>query len=121
MRVLLDECLPKKLKRELKGRDVFTVPEMGWAGVKNGELLRLAAEEFDVLLTSDQNLEQQQNLGGLDLAILVLVALSNDIDLLRPLMPKAREVLAGLRPGNLLKIESSVPGAQDTACAGRRP
>lgn len=57
MKVLLDECLPKKLKREVNGDVVKTVPEMGWAGKKNGVLLRLAEQEFDVLLTNDQNLE----------------------------------------------------------------
>ena len=62
MRVLLDECLPKKLKREITADFIQTVPEAGWAGKKNGELLRLAATEFDVLLTNDQNMEHQQNL-----------------------------------------------------------
>ncbi len=104
MRLLLDECVPKKLKNELPGHEVFTVPEMGWAGVGNGRLLRRAAERFDVLITTDQNVEHQQNLAELDLAILVLIALRNDIDLLRPLMPRAREVLATLRPGTLLTV-----------------
>lgn len=79
---------------------------MGWAGIKNGALLRLAAETFDALITSDQNLEHQQNFVDLDLAILVLVALSNDIDLLRPLMPKAREALGELRPGGVVRVGS---------------
>jgi len=72
MKVLLDECLPKKLKREVEADEVKTVPELGWAGKKNGELLRLAEEEFDVLLTNDQNLEHQQNLKRFDLAFIVL-------------------------------------------------
>ncbi len=104
MRLLLDECVPKKLKNELPGHEVFTVPEMGWAGVKNGLLLRRAAERFDVLITTDRNIEHQQNLSELGLAILVLVALRNDIDLLRPLMPRAREVLGSLRPGKPLTV-----------------
>ncbi len=74
MRVLLDECLPKKLKRELPGYTVITVPEQGWAGQKNGALLRLAQTEFDVFLTIDQNLTNQQNLSQIDLAIVVLSA-----------------------------------------------
>ena len=90
MRLLLDECVPKKLKNELPGHEVSTVLEMGWAGVKNGLLLGRAAERFDVLITTDQNVEHQQNLSELDLGILVLIALRNDIDLLRPLMPRAR-------------------------------
>ncbi len=104
MRLLLDECVPKKLKNELPGHEVFTVPEMGWAGVKNGPLLRRAAEQFDVLITTDQNVEHQQNLAELGLAILVLVALRNDIDLLRPLMPRARGALSSLRAGDLVAI-----------------
>lgn len=71
MRVLLDECFPRALRRELPGHDVKTVEEAGWAGVKNGELLRLAAKDFDVLLTVDRNLEYQQNFSGLTLAVIV--------------------------------------------------
>ncbi|HET7698374.1 MAG TPA: DUF5615 family PIN-like protein [Vicinamibacterales bacterium] len=66
MRVLLDECIPRRLKRELVGHDVKTAPEMGWASKKNGELLALAAVEFDILLTSDRNLSHQQNLSAFD-------------------------------------------------------
>ncbi|MBD2152362.1 DUF5615 family PIN-like protein [Pseudanabaena sp. FACHB-1277] len=63
MKVLLDECLPKKLKREISdGYTIVTVPEQGWASKKNGELLRLAASEFDVFITIDNNLSAQQNL-----------------------------------------------------------
>ncbi len=65
MRVLLDECLPKKLKRDIEADFAQTVPEAGWASKKNGELLRLAATNFDVLLTNDQNMEHQQNLKSL--------------------------------------------------------
>lgn len=62
MRLLLDESLPRGLKRHLSAHDVATVPEQGWAGKSNGELLRLAEEEFDAFLTADQNVEFQQNL-----------------------------------------------------------
>lgn len=61
MRVLLDECLPRRLKRELVGHDVRTAPEMGWASKTNGELLTLAAADFDVFLTSDRNLQAQRS------------------------------------------------------------
>ncbi len=72
---------------------------MGWAGTKNGTLLRLVEREFDVFLTNDQNLEHQQNLKQVDLAIIVLVALTNDIEDLKPLMPAANEAIRtiGLR------------------------
>ncbi len=60
MRVLLDECLPRQLKQELIGHDVVTVPEAGWAGKQNGELIALATERFDVFVTIDQNLPAQR-------------------------------------------------------------
>jgi predicted nuclease of predicted toxin-antitoxin system len=69
MRVLLDECVPRALRRELPGHNVKTVAEAGWAGVKNGELLQLAANEFDVFLTIDRNLEYQQNFSGVVLRL----------------------------------------------------
>src|SRR5438067_724678 len=93
MKVLLDECLPKKLKREIQADVVRTAPEMGWAGTKNGALLRLAEQEFDLFLTNDQNLEHQQNLKQFDIAIVVLIAPTNDIEDLRPLMPAANETM----------------------------
>src|SRR5687767_10303326 len=99
MRLLLDECLPKQLKREFTGHDVQTVPEAGLAGVKNGTLLRLAAERFDVFVTVDANLRYQQNISKLAVAVLVLRAVSNDMSDLRPLMPAALASLATLMPG----------------------
>ena len=74
MRVLLDECLPRRLKRELVGHDARTVPEMGWASKRNGELLALAAGEFDVFLTADRNLSYQQDVSAFNIAVVVLVA-----------------------------------------------
>ena len=88
MRVLLDECLPRRLKRELVGHDARTVPEMGWASKRNGELLALAAAEFDVFLTADRNLSYQQDVSSFDIAVVVLVAPSNSIEELRPLVPR---------------------------------
>lgn len=106
MRVLLDECLPKKLKREVKADFVQTVPEAGWASKKNGELLRLAAVDFDVLITIDQNIEHQQNLKRFDLACVVLVAPTNDIEDLKPLMPAANEALKTIQAGEIQYIEA---------------
>lgn len=105
MRVLIDECLPKKLKLELAGHSVKTVPEAGWAAKQNGELLRLAEQAFDALLTNDQNMEHQQNLKQFNLAIVVLVAPTNDIDDLRPLMPAVNEALAIIGPGEITYIK----------------
>lgn len=62
MKILLDECLPRKLKFELSGHEAYTVPQMGWASKKNGELLALMSEQFDVFLTVDSNMQHQQNL-----------------------------------------------------------
>lgn len=106
MRVLLDECLPRKLKHEVQADEAKTVPEMGWAGTKNGKLLRLVEQEFDVLLTNDQNLEHQQNLQQFDLAIVVLVAPTNDIDDLLPLMPAANKAMQSIRPKEIRYIEA---------------
>jgi hypothetical protein len=62
VKILLDECTPHVLKRLLTGFDIKTVPDQGWSGITNGVLLRLAEAQFDVLITSDQNLKHQQNL-----------------------------------------------------------
>ena len=64
MRILLDECLPKRLKRDLVGHDARTVPEMGWASKRNGELLTLAESDFDVFLTVNRNLSFNRTLAG---------------------------------------------------------
>jgi hypothetical protein len=99
MRVLLDECVPRGLREDLPGHEVKTVAEAGWAGLKNGVLLERAAEEFDVLLTVDRNLEYQQDFSGLALAVIVVHAPSNDIAVLRPLMPAVLEALPRAKPG----------------------
>jgi predicted nuclease of predicted toxin-antitoxin system len=104
VRVLLDECLPRRLKRDLVGHDVRTAPEMGWASMTNGELLALASAEFDVFLTSDRNLSHQQNLSAFDIAAIVLIAASNRIDDLRPLVPQVLEVLATARVGTVTLV-----------------
>src|SRR5882724_10869303 len=99
MRVLLDECLPKRLKRELTGHDVKTVPEAGWAGKKNGELLALARGRFEALITVDGNLVHQQTVTGLPFAVIVLRARSNRLDDLHPLVPRILETLSNIKPG----------------------
>jgi hypothetical protein len=92
VRVLLDEDVPRPLRRELVGHDVSTVQEMGWASVKNGVLLGLAtAASFEVLLTCDRGMQYQQNVSTLDLALIVLVVPNTKLDTIRPLVP---EILA---------------------------
>lgn len=98
MRFLLDECLPRKLKHDVRADIVRTAPEMGWASIENGSLLRLAESEFDVFLTRDRNLEYQQNLKNFDLAVIVLLARSNDINDLRPLMSAVNAAIQVIRP-----------------------
>ena len=105
MKVLLDECLPKKLKFEINAEFVRTVPEAGWASKQNGELLRLAELSFDVLVTNDQNMEHQQTISRFDLAFIVLVAPTNDIVDLLPLMPKVNIILDSIKPGTIEYIK----------------
>lgn len=104
MRLLLDECVPKRLKGELAGHQVLTVREAGWAGLKNGVLLRAASGRFDVLVTVDQGIEYQQNLSGLQIAVLIIVAPSNDIDDLRPLVPAVLQALTSVQSGTSLRV-----------------
>ena len=103
IRVLLDENLPRKLKWSLEA-EALTVPERGWGGIKNGRLLRLAEAEFDVLLTMDRGIEYQQNLIGIDLCLIVLSAVSNDIDDLLPLAPGINAALLEAAPGLVLTV-----------------
>jgi len=104
MRLLLDECLPKQLKREFVGHHVLTVPEAGLAGLKNGALLRRASELFDAFITVDANLKHQQNIAKLGIAVLVLRAVSNDMSDLRPLIPAATVALQRLAKGVVVEI-----------------
>ena len=104
MRLLLDECVPKRLRRELSGYDVQTVREAGWAGLKNGALLRAADGSFDALITVDQGIVYQQNLSGLRISLVVIAAASNDIDDLRPQVPSVRAALATLEVGVVVRV-----------------
>jgi predicted nuclease of predicted toxin-antitoxin system len=83
MRIPLDESLPRRLRQIFAGHEVVTAVEAGWSGVKNGELLQLAATHFDVFVTADQNLQYQQNLSALPIAVAVLVARDNRLESLR--------------------------------------
>src|SRR5436305_14802492 len=94
MRVLLYECVPKRLRRALAGHAVRTVPQEGWAGKKNGELLGLmSAAGFEVLLTVDQGVPHQQNLAAARVAVVVMVGPSNQLADLAPLVPGVLTVL----------------------------
>lgn len=104
MRLLLDECMPHRLKREFVGHDVKTVREAGFAGLKNGALLRAADASFDVLITVDRNIPYQQNLGGLNIAIMILITKSNRYDDLKPRVPQALHALTSLLPGSVVRV-----------------
>ncbi len=95
MKLLLDEQIPRKLAGFFpKPWTIKTVQEMEWAGISNGKLLALAAENgFDAMITADKNLQYQQNLPNLPLPIVVFAALSTRIEDLSPLVPDAIQLL----------------------------
>jgi hypothetical protein len=109
MRVLLDECLPRKLSRLLVGHQVTTVPQAGLAGLKNGALLAGAAGRFDVLITIDQSMPDQQNLRAAKIGLIMLVAMSNRMEHVAPLVPKILAALPSVIPGQVHRISAASP------------
>lgn len=106
MNILLDEGVPKVLQRRLSAFSVATVEEMGWRGIKNGELLRLMEGRFGVLITTDKNLRHQQNLKQRNLAVVVLP--TNSIPHVIKLLPQIEHALAGLAPGQCVELAPPV-------------
>ena len=104
MNILLDECVPRRLSRYLKGHNVKTTPEMGWAGRKNGALLSLAQTHFDLFITVDRNLSFQQHLPRFKIGVLLLSAPSNNLVDLVPLTPKILAAIASVQPGKVVSI-----------------
>lgn len=105
MQILLDECVPRRLRRGLPGHDVETVTQMGWSGKKNGELLKLAvAQGFEVLITVDKNLCYQQNIAVAGIAVIVMSAASSRLVDLMPLMPSVLTELGSIRPGDVKEV-----------------
>lgn len=102
MKILLDESVPRILKLHLSHLDISTVQEMGWAGLRNGELLDRAEDLFDVFVTADKNLRYQQNLSGRKLAILVLP--SNQVPLVARLVPVLESLLKRIQPGVVMDV-----------------
>lgn len=107
MRILLDESVPGRLGKLLIGHSATTVQQRGWASIKNGKLLALAAGEFDVLITADKGMEYQQNLVTLPVSILVVLARSNRIEDLALTVPAILAALANTPPRTLRKIAAS--------------
>ena len=105
MRVLLDECIDRRLASEIVGHEVRTVPEAGWAATKNGDLLAVAGNSFDVFVTVDRNLSFQQNVPRFSIAVVVLRARSNRLADLRPLVPRLLEVLPSAKRGDVTWVE----------------
>lgn len=117
MRILLDEDLNTRLRHAFSDEHrVETVEYQGWKGMKNGELLAVASEEFDVFVTMDDGLPDQQNLDAYDLAVVILRARSKSLDDLRELVPETESLLPSLRPGGVRRIhppdEHNPPGSE---------
>jgi len=106
MRVLLDECVPRQLRRDLEGFDVKTVRDMGWSGVKNGALLDLAGEQFDAVFTVDRGMEQAHVRAKARVALIILAANTTDPVKLRPLMPRVRAALSDVKPGKIVRLDA---------------
>jgi predicted nuclease of predicted toxin-antitoxin system len=105
MRVLIDECIPRKLKYSLPEHDCRTVPEAGFAGKKNGFLLDLAEKAgFEIFVTMDKGLEYQQNLAGRSISILILRSKSNRLAHLLPLVPDLLRSMMMVRKGEVQRI-----------------
>ena len=99
MKVLIDECVDWRLSREIIGHEVKTAHAMGWSTIRNGELLGLAAKEFDVFVTVDRNLSFQQNLPAFAIAVIVLRARTNRLSDLQPLVPDLLSSIPTAKPG----------------------
>jgi hypothetical protein len=93
---------------------------MGWASKTNGELLALAAAKFDVFLTSDRNLSHQLNVAKFDIAVLVLVAGSNRLDDLRPLVPRFLEALVSVKAGTVASVRRVIRGERELRASAKR-
>jgi len=106
MRVILDECLPRRLGLELSGHQVSTVQMAGWSGVSNGKLLARIAGNYDAFVTVDKNLPAQQMTAALPFGVIVLRARSNQLADLRPLLPQILSALNTIKPGQVLTVST---------------
>ena len=106
LKILLDENLDWRLQRDLPGHEVESVPLLGWAGIQNGALLKRAEDQFDLLITMDNNLSWQQNIAQYDLAVITLKASSNRLADTRPLMPKLLALLPEINKGQLVVLSA---------------
>jgi len=102
MNILLDECTPRMVKKRLPKLNIQTVQEMGWSGIKNGDLLVALEGQFDVFITTDKNLPQQQNLKGRKFAVLLLP--SNQVPIVERLIPAIEAALTAIQAGDFIVI-----------------
>ena len=106
MKILLDECPPQRLQTLIAGHEVITVPDAGWAGIKNGELLEKAAALFDLFLTVDRNLAFQQDSSSLPIPVVVLKSTSTKFRDLAPLVPRLLQLLKTDLAKTVYRIEA---------------
>ena len=104
MRILLDESLPRDLSALLVGHAATTVKAAGWSGIKNGKLLTLAATQFDAFVTADRNIEFQQNLATLPIAVVILMIRRTRIQAIEPIVPDLIRLLNHIPPRTLHKV-----------------
>jgi len=105
MRVLIDECVDRRVKKHLAGQDAWTVQEMGWKGKKNGELLKeMVRNNFEVFLTIDKGFRHQQNIKAAGVAVVLMKVRKNTLRELLPLMPAVNAALTGIKPGDVVEI-----------------
>lgn len=107
MRVLLDECLPARLKRAFAGHAVRTVPETGWRSSKDGELLRLATGSFDVFVTIDRNIELQHDLSSFHLGFIIAHVKSNRLVDFQPVLSDLAEAIGTIKPGEVIHVRAA--------------
>ena len=104
MKILLDECVDRRLARDLIGHEVITAPRRGWAGIKNGDLLALAEKEFDAFITVDRKLSVQQDLTKFRIPVLLIRARTNRLEDIRPLAAELLEKLPHASAGALTMV-----------------
>lgn len=103
MKIVFDKCVPRPLRRHLPGHEIRTAEEMGWGTLVNGDLIAAAEQQFEVIITSDQQWKYQQNLTGRKIAIVVLP--TNFMPAVLELAPKIRAALTTIKPGDYLEIK----------------
>lgn len=102
MRILFDQGTPVPLKRHLSGHTVSTAYDMGWSNLANGDLLAKTESQFDLMVTTDQNLRYQQDLKGRKLAILVLPTTSWPE--IQKHTSEIASAVSGMKPGAYLEM-----------------